>query len=59
MTRARKARIGNHVSMALMLPTWADNTNPKQFRDTEMDPWLNVINDTEFSELLSAKFVTT
>jgi len=55
MKAARKTRIGNRISMALFLPTWADCTDPKQYVNAEMDPWLTLIDETNFLELLSAK----
>jgi len=44
-----------NVKITLLFPTWPSDSNLEQRFDADMDPWLNVIDEIEFSELLSAK----
>jgi len=50
--------IDKSIKMSLLMPTWADNTHPQQHNNAEMDPWMNIIGETDLSEMLSAHFVT-
>jgi len=44
-----------NVKITLLYPTWPDDSSIEQKFDAKMDPWLNVIDENEFSELMSAK----
>lgn len=53
MKAKRKTRIGNHRSLALFLPTWGvDSFTSKN--DVELDPWVTIIDEIGFMELLTA-----
>eukprot|EP00978_Attheya_sp_CCMP212_P029480 scaffold104854_cov51-Attheya_sp.AAC.2 len=47
------------IHLSLLLPSWADGTSPQQQVTAEMDPWLNVVTEEEFSELLSARIIAS
>jgi hypothetical protein len=48
-----------NIHLSLFLPSWADGASPQQHVTAQMDPWLNVVTEEEFSELLSARIVAS
>lgn len=46
------------TSVNLLLPEWADNIHPTQKNDAVMDPWLNIVTETQFLESITAKIVS-
>lgn len=42
----------------LCLPQFSDSVSHKQINDAEMDPWLNIADEYELSELLSARIIS-
>ena len=47
------------TSVNLLLPEWADNIHLAQKNDAEMDPWMNILTETQFLESITAKIVST
>eukprot|EP00584_Thalassiosira_punctigera_P010818 CAMPEP_0172547274 /NCGR_PEP_ID=MMETSP1067-20121228/16849_1 /TAXON_ID=265564 ORGANISM="Thalassiosira punctigera, Strain Tpunct2005C2" /NCGR_SAMPLE_ID=MMETSP1067 /ASSEMBLY_ACC=CAM_ASM_000444 /LENGTH=519 /DNA_ID=CAMNT_0013334341 /DNA_START=177 /DNA_END=1736 /DNA_ORIENTATION=+ len=45
------------TAVTLFVPEWADNIHPSQQNDAEMDPWLNLVSEEQFLELISARIV--
>jgi hypothetical protein len=50
--------VGDHHKMSLNLANWADNTHLSQHNEAEMDQWVNLITEEQFTELVSARIVT-
>ena len=44
-----------NAKTTLLFPTWPDDCSLESKFDADLDPWLNVIDENEFSELISAK----
>jgi hypothetical protein len=42
-------------SLNLFLPEWADNVDPTQHNEAEMDVYLDLLNEEQFVEMISAK----
>ena len=40
------------TSVNLYLPEWADNVHPTDLIDSEMDPWLNIVNEAQLFECM-------
>lgn len=53
------ANIGDSIRLSLNLPKWAENTHPSQHNDALMNPWTNLLGEAEFSEILSARIVSS
>ncbi|KAL3785771.1 hypothetical protein HJC23_007327 [Cyclotella cryptica] len=49
----------SRTSVDLFLPEWADSLHPTQKNEAEMDPWLNIVTESQFLESITAKIVST
>lgn len=52
-----KTFVGDHHHLSLNLAKWAENTHLSQHNEAEMDRWVNLITEEQFSELVSARIV--
>jgi len=48
----QKTKIGNdNLHLSLLFPTFCDNISPKQIREAEMDPYIDMVDLYQFSDL--------
>eukprot|EP00581_Thalassiosira_minuscula_P038242 CAMPEP_0184472072 /NCGR_PEP_ID=MMETSP0740-20130409/107771_1 /TAXON_ID=385413 /ORGANISM="Thalassiosira miniscula, Strain CCMP1093" /LENGTH=108 /DNA_ID=CAMNT_0026848635 /DNA_START=1 /DNA_END=327 /DNA_ORIENTATION=+ len=47
----------SNMEVTLFLPEWSDNVHPSQQNDGEMDPWLNLVSEEQFLELISGRVI--
>ena len=45
--------------IGLALAAWAENTHVSQRNDAEMNPWTHLLHETEFTEMVSARIVSS
>lgn len=49
----------SRTSVDLLLPEWADSIHLIHRNEAEMDPWLNIVTESQFLESITAKIVST